>query len=115
MEWLNGMAFLNGQILLYAFGLVVGIQLLYHWFYFSRLAFFKPDKPQSGKPPVSVIICARNEYLNLKENLPAYLQQNYPEYEVIVVNDGSDDDTKLLLNELKTRFLNLKIINLQKN
>ncbi|HSV77106.1 MAG TPA: glycosyltransferase [Bacteroidales bacterium] len=113
MEWLNGVAFFNGQVLLFAFGLVVGLQLFYHWFYLSRLAFFKPNEPQSGNPPVSVIICARNEYLNLKENLPAFLQQDYPEYEVIVVNDGSDDDTEQLLYELKARFPHLKVISLQ--
>ena len=44
-------------------------------------------------PPVSVIICARDEEENLRKFLPFVLEQDYPDYEVIVVNDGSTDDT----------------------
>ncbi|HSV88927.1 MAG TPA: glycosyltransferase [Bacteroidales bacterium] len=114
MDWLNGNVLYIGQIMLFAFGLVLCIQLFYHWFFFRRLAFYRPETVKSENLPVSVIICARNEAQNLKENLPAILQQNYREYEVIVVNDGSDDDTLVLLNEFKSRFLQLRVINLQK-
>jgi len=114
MGWLNGINFYDGQILFFAFVLVFGLQLFFHWFFFSRLAFYRPPLPGSENPPVSVIICARNEYLNLKENLPFFLQQNYHEYEVIVVNDGSDDETDLLLFKLKARYSHLRVINLQK-
>ena len=41
--------------------------------------------------PVSVIICAKDEAENLKKNLSKILAQKYPEFEVIVVNDGSID------------------------
>ena len=54
--------------------------------------------------PVSVIICAKNESENLAAFLPLILEQNYPNYEVIVVNDGSTDETELLLNEFQTRY-----------
>lgn len=60
--------------------------------------------------PVSVIICARNESQNLQENLPVILTQDYPDFEVIVVNDCSNDDTVHLLNQLKNVYLNLKVV-----
>ena len=44
----------------------------------------------SEKPGVSVIVCAKNEGL---------LTQDYPEYEVIIVNDGSEDDTQAVIDE----------------
>ncbi len=46
---------------------------------------------------ISVIICARNEAENLKKNLPRILNQNYRSYEIIVINDGSTDQTPNVL------------------
>mgnify|MGYP002511340023 FL=1 len=58
-------------------------------------------------PPVSVIICARNEYENLQDYLAVILSQDYPCYEVIVVDDSSDDETDLLLERLSRQHANL--------
>ena len=44
---------------------------------------------ESALPPVSVIICAKNESENIKKFLPSILEQDYPDYEVIVINDGA--------------------------
>lgn len=57
---------------------------------------------------VSVIICARDEANNLRKNLKYILEQNYPEFEVIVVNDGSTDESEILLNNLKENYPNLR-------
>jgi biofilm PGA synthesis N-glycosyltransferase PgaC len=77
----------------------------------SRLSRYKQAE---GLPdvniPVSVIISARNEARNLTENLPAILKQNYPDFEVVVVNDCSYDDSDLVLEEFKESFPNLKIV-----
>ena len=51
----------------------------------------------SHLPKVSVIVCARNEHINLQDYLHTLLTQDYPCYEVIVVNDGSQDDTQIIL------------------
>ena len=64
------------------------------------------------QPPVSVIICARNEGDNLNRFLPLVLEQNYENYEVIVVNDGSCDDTKDVIKELQKVYHNLYITNI---
>jgi len=91
------------------------IQLLFYWVFFSRLAFYRRrDKTQSA-PPVSVIISARNEYLNLQQFLPSILEQDYPEYEVVVVNDASDDDTNELLQDISRKYSHLKVIQFARN
>jgi len=54
----------------------------------------------SEQPPVSVIICARDEADNLRKFLPFVLEQEYPNFEVIVINDGSTDETDVLLKDL---------------
>ncbi len=93
------------------------IQMIYYWFIFSRLAFYNAAKrPVSDeKKPVSVVICAKNEYHNLVRFLPLVLEQDYPEFEVIVVNDASDDDTFYLLRELSDKHAHLKVVNLLQN
>ncbi|MDR1671896.1 MAG: glycosyltransferase [Bacteroidales bacterium] len=65
----------------------------------------KPDVPL---PPVSVIICARNESDELLQHLETVLNQDYPVYEVIVVNYCSEDDTEVVLSALKIRYPHLR-------
>jgi len=57
----------------------------------KRLRLLVDDQQKKNLPPVSVIVYAKNESENLKRNLPSLLSQNYPDYEVIVINDGSTD------------------------
>lgn len=66
-------------------------------------------------PPISVIICAKNEALNLRDKLPLFLEQDYPEYELIVVNDGSDDETNEILENLQLKYHHLKISSIAKS
>jgi cellulose synthase/poly-beta-1,6-N-acetylglucosamine synthase-like glycosyltransferase len=94
---------------------VAFIQIFYFLYFFSRLKAYKPKPLTRFKSfPVSVIICARDESVNLTKNLPASLQQKYPtEHEVIVVDDNSFDDSKYLLEEFQLNFKQLHVIELK--
>lgn len=91
--------------------LVFAVQLFYYlWFYTG--VWLKRRKPytfaESAKlPPVSVIICARNEEQNLRDFLPKVLEQDYPDFEVILVDDASEDNTEILLNAMKEQYPHL--------
>ncbi len=65
--------------------------------------------------PVSVIICAKNEDENLTEFLPKILSQDYPEFEVIVVNDCSYDNTETVIDEFMKIFPNLRKANIKED
>jgi len=101
--------------ILLLFGLALVIQLIYYWALYSRLAFYRPPVPDPEEKPVSVVICARNEYQNLIDNLPLILDQDYPEFEVVVVNDSSDDDTLELLTSMSKKYPRLHIFDLERN
>lgn len=101
------------QALCGCFVIIFFIQLYYYVYYYSCV-WFLGDKIKKGyenhtknRPPVSVIICAKNEADNLKKYLPKILDQEYPEFEVIVVNDGSTDETSELLKKLQDKYKNL--------
>ena len=83
------------------------IQLLYYFRIYFPVLFYKTNKP-IVQAPLSVIICAKNESENLKKNLTKILEQNHPNYEVIVVNDGSTDDSEEIIGEYLSKYKNLK-------
>jgi len=99
-------------ILLYIYIAVIFVQLGYFWFVFSRFAFYKGKKQTTDYPPVSVVICAKDEYHNLKEYLPLVLKQDYPEFELVVVNDASEDETVFLLEDLEREYNNINVVNI---
>ncbi len=95
-------------------GVVFLAQVLIYLGLFGKLAFFKPDcSLPINQQPVSIIISAKNEAANLKENLPAILEQDYPDYEVIVINDQSEDGTLKVLEELQNHYNHLGIVNIE--
>jgi glycosyltransferase involved in cell wall biosynthesis len=109
-----------GLITFYVFATIAGIQVLYYLVFFSRVAFYRRNFESDGTPdtPFSIIICAKNEELNLQKNLPTVLQQRYganshPDYEVIVVNDNSEDDTKYYLRSIEPGYSHYRHIELK--
>ncbi|MCB0628487.1 MAG: glycosyltransferase [Saprospiraceae bacterium] len=93
------------------------LQLAYWLLFFSRLAYYRQGKnifPAIEPPlPVSVIICARNEAENLRKNLPHVLEQEYPDFEVIVVDDNSSDKSWEILLDIKNKYPILQLIQLK--
>jgi len=81
------------ELLFYTFIVVVAIQILYYCGIFSSLVFFKPKTTKRNKHKVSIIVCAKNEAENLKAYIPLLVNQDYPVFEVILVNDGSTDSS----------------------
>ena len=93
------------------FLLVFIVQLYYLISNYKSLSAYKvTEELPDVKLPISVVISARNESKNLVENLPYILQQNYPDFEVIVVNDCSYDDSEDVLKAMKAQYSRLKIV-----
>jgi len=66
------------------------------------------NTPTDPLPPVSIIICAKNEIENIKNFLPSILEQNYPNFEVIVVNDGNNFEMQTAIALLKEKYPHLR-------
>lgn len=98
-------------------GLVFLIHIIHYFSAYWKVAALKTNlsTPSTTTEPVSVIICARNEDENLTEFLPKILTQEYPEFEVIVVNDCSWDNTETVIDEFARIFPNLKKITIKED
>lgn len=108
----SGLSFVDIVLLsLFIFAFVV--QMFIYLYYYTGIVRHNKrlinNKIQvmEDQPPISVIICAKNESENLANFLPLVLEQDYPNYEVIVVNDGSTDESDLVLKNLKERYSHL--------
>ncbi len=95
------------------------IQLYYILFVHGKLTFHSPksteflrEQAQKNIIPVSIIVCVRNQEELIRERLPIILEQEYPEFEVVVVNDRSEDDTKWVLKELSAKHAHLKVVDI---
>jgi glycosyltransferase involved in cell wall biosynthesis len=112
------MGYYNNTFLLTVFsifGVAASIQLFYYLVFYLAVHLHKPKGTVTKKEPVSVIICARNEAENLRNFLPSVLEQEYPEYEVIVVNDCSEDNSYDILGTFLLQYPHLKISNVNKD
>ena len=102
-------------VLLALFLLAFLYQLGINLFVFLKLPLYKQKKNSSPTPGISVIICAKNEEKNLERFLPHILQQEYPEFEVVVVNDSSSDETEQLLMQLAAQHKQLRYTSILAN
>lgn len=114
------LSFLNGfeQVVTGVLVLVLLIQLFYYLYFYKRVGWPATHKIKNyieKKEPVSIVICARNESENLTNNLPLILEQDYPSFEVIVVNDCSDDESQDILEKMCEKYSNLKITQIKKD
>ncbi len=102
-------------IIFVVFILALIVQLFYYLIFYKKLAFYKKAEQPAHLPPASIIICARNEEDNLVEYLPSIFAQEYPDFEVVVVNDCSFDNTADILKELAKKYSNLKIVTINES
>ena len=88
---------------------VVGIACIYQFYFYLRYIRIgskvsQPNHETHQLPAVSVVVCAHNEHTNLQDYLALLLNQDYPCYEVIVVDDSSEDGSDLLLERWSRQY-----------
>jgi chlorobactene glucosyltransferase len=71
--------------------------------------------PDSELPPVTIIVPARNEARNIERCARSLLAQDYPDFELIVVNDGSSDATPEILARIAAEDARLKVVTLDED
>ena len=106
---------LVNQAIILVFSLSFVLQILYWAIVNAGILSWRAHRSSHKLFPVSVVICAKNEELNLSTNLPLILEQDYPEFEVLVVNDASTDGTEDVLRDMKSRYPHLRTTSILQN
>ena len=95
------------------FGIITFLELIYYYVIFARFSFHKKKKAVSiQQVPVSVIMVVKDAAGVLLKTLPRLLNQQYAQFEVVIVNDNSQDETKLLVLEYQQQYKNIKLVDL---
>ncbi len=102
-------------ILLYIFIAIVVVQLFYYLIVFGSFAFSKTKAGESKTVSVSVIVCAKNEQDNVAKFVPLLAEQNYPDFEVILIDDASSDHTLEIFEAFEKQYSNVKLVKVENN
>jgi len=76
---------------------------------------YQEPKTLSEYPLVAVLVPCFNEQDNAKETISYALNLDYPNFEVIAINDGSSDRTADILNALAEKYEKLRVVHLAEN
>ncbi len=89
---------------------VCAVALCVYYFQLLKIKSFRQSSGSSNEEPISVVIATRDEHDQLRQNLPFFLQQNYANFEVVVVIDDSDEKLSYVMRELEKQYSNLKVV-----
>lgn len=99
--------------------------MAYVWIIGAWVYYWRFERKQGGpdsqapvlahNPKVSILIPCHNEGDNIRETVAFCLAQNYPDFDILAINDGSRDNTLEILEELASEHPRLRVVNLASN
>jgi glycosyltransferase involved in cell wall biosynthesis len=99
----------------YSLIVVAFIQLFYYLGIFGKFAFGKQQDVNAKNLPVSVIVCAKNEEENVKKYIPLLAQQDYPDFEIVLIDDASSDETLEVFEQFEKEYSNIRLVKVENN
>lgn len=103
------------HFLFWLFVSIVIIQFIYYVLVFSNFSFAKIEKSTVKNIPISVIVCTKNDQFNVQKYIPLLANQNYPNFEIVLIDDASSDDTIEIFEQFEKQFANIKIVKVANN
>jgi glycosyltransferase involved in cell wall biosynthesis len=83
--------------------------------FFGKFSFAKPQTSTPKRVPISVIVCAKNEEENVKNFIPLLAQQNYTDYEIVLIDDASSDETLDVFEAFEKQYSNVRLVKVENN
>jgi glycosyltransferase involved in cell wall biosynthesis len=79
------------------------------------ISFLKPHNKTLKKIPISIIVCAKNEEENIRSLVPLLVEQEYPQFEIVLIDDASNDGTLEVYEEFEKQHANIKLVKVENN
>ena len=102
-------------VTLYFFIVIIAIQLAYYVIVFGKFALAKTQKSNPKRISISVIVCAKNEGENVAKYIPLLAEQEYPDFEIILIDDASSDNTLEIFEEFEKQYANIRLVKVKNN
>ncbi|MDT2737498.1 glycosyltransferase family 2 protein [Enterococcus pseudoavium] len=97
-----------------SFGWFIGVLCYNFLFKFRQKDWI--EIPEEIEPFITIMVPAHNEEIVIEKTIEYLMNQlNYSNYEVLVIDDGSTDDTPNILRRLAEKYDNLRVIRVEKN
>jgi len=103
------------SVIFYVFVACTAIQIIYYLAFSSFLFRSRKDKTNIPEVPVSVILYTKNQEEKLLSFLPSILSQEYPKFEIVIINNASSDNTSVLLESYAKKYAHIKVLNVENN
>lgn len=108
------LAFLFFYPLFMAYFWMIGA-IYYYWRHERNQGGYQNEPKLREYPGVSLVVPCHNEGDNVRETIAALLNQTYPDFDIIAVNDGSNDETGTILDELAEQHPRLRVLHFTQN
>jgi glycosyltransferase involved in cell wall biosynthesis len=102
-------------LFLYFFVAIIAVHFFYFIIVFGKFSFEKPIPSKYTQPPVSVIVYAKNNQDKIVTLLPKLIEQNYPNFEIVLINNSSDDDAVAVFEKFVKQNALIKLVNVVQN
>jgi len=103
------------MIWLYLLAALILINSGYYLLFLRYTASKAPMVVRAKDYPVSVIVCAKNEADNLKRHIPLWLEQDYTDFELIIIDDASYDGTKEVIESFEAQDPRVVLVTVTNN
>ena len=123
--WIAGILALSPRDILFGYAFFYPLMMSWMWMIGGLWYFIRWELPQRGgpehppelrhAPPASILIPCFNEEQNVRDTVAYALATEYPQFEVIAINDGSKDRTAQILDELAGQYPRLRVVHLGAN
>lgn len=94
---------------------IVVVQFGYYIIVFGKFSFSKNKTCNQKKIAISVIVCAKNEAENVRKFIPLLAEQNYPDFEIVLIDDASSDETLDIFETFEKQYSNIKLVKVENN
>ncbi|RZJ73425.1 MAG: glycosyltransferase [Flavobacterium sp.] len=103
------------NITFYIFIGITLLQIAYYIGLFGKFSFAKLKAANPKKIPVSVIVCAKNEAERMRHLVPLLINQNYPDFEIVLIDDASSDETLDIFEAFEKEHANIRLVKVENN
>jgi glycosyltransferase involved in cell wall biosynthesis len=103
------------NIIFYVFAAITVIQIAWYLGILGKFAFIKQQTITPKKIPVSVIVCIKNNIEAVQRLIPALAEQQYPDFEIVLVDNASQDETIDILEAFEKQYHNVKLVKVENN